>query len=693
MQRPAPLTLHEGASVFNYLRAILTDIGPAGLKFARDTADFRVMKRLFAMVLCAVIAAAQSAGPTASPSSLTFSYQVNSTAFPAPVKVTATLPAAISSLPLSVVFTSSPQGWLTVTPDSGHSPLALTVTVNPTSLTPGSYSGTITVNTVPPGSNPAVVAVTLSIANPPSTLMVTSQSANYAPPSSGSSSPTLTFTYTTGAAAPMPAQAQLDVASNGDIIPFNVTASNSGGKASGSSGVWLRVNGSGQLANLQTSGVALSGSYVPIFVTLDLATVMALTPGSYAGLVTIAATSSTNGAATVAVNLVVSAGPPTLNPAFPIFPASVIAGPAIDPVVTIYGDNFFSTSVVTLQQGANPSITLSSTLLSRKVLQATIKAAYLTVPAGATFPIAWTLAVTNPAPPNNPSQAPATTLFLITSPSQPGITTVVNAASYLPTAIQTGTGPNPVPAAATSVSPRGIISIFGQNLGPATVTATVPAGSPAVYPTIAAGVQVIFQFGSPTISVAAPIIISSSNQVNCIVPVELAAAIGSASPNATVHVLNGAVATAAFPLTVVAEDPGVFTFGGLGQGQGAILNYDTATGSYVINAAKTAAPRGSAVSIYVTGMGDLKAPPAVPNGVVAGGAVTLADNTVRVDIDGQPAVVSYAGTSPGAVAGLVQINTIVPPTVRAGPAIPLTVSIGSAVASRRSQPGVTIAVK
>ena len=108
---------------------------------------------------------------------------------------------------------------------------------------------------------------------------------------------------------------------------------------------------------------------------------MTLTPGSYAGLITVAATSATNGSATVAVNLVVSAGPPTLDPAFPIFPASVIAGPAIDPVITIYGDNFFSTSVVTLQLGANPSITLQSTLLSRKVLQATIKAAYLAAPA------------------------------------------------------------------------------------------------------------------------------------------------------------------------------------------------------------------------------------------------------------------------------------------------------------------------
>jgi hypothetical protein len=225
------------------------------------------MKRLLPLLFCAGIAAAQSGGPTVSPTSLNFTYQVNSTTFPAAAKLTATLPAATNSLAITVAVASSPQGWLTVTPDSGHSPLAMTVTVNPTSLTPGSYTGTITINTSPAGSNPAVVAVTLSISNPPSTLLVTSGSANYTPPSSGAAAPTLTFTYTTGSAGPSPASSQLDVASNGDIIPFNVTASAPGAK--GASGVWLRVNGSGQLANLTTSGVALSGSYVPIYVTLD----------------------------------------------------------------------------------------------------------------------------------------------------------------------------------------------------------------------------------------------------------------------------------------------------------------------------------------------------------------------------------------------------------------------------------------
>jgi len=81
------------------------------------------------------------------------------------------------------------------------------------------------------------------------------------------------------------------------------------------------------------------------------------------------------------------------------------------------------------------------------------------------------------------------------------------------------------------------------------------------------------------------------------------------------------------------------------------------------------------------------------DGAVSLGAVYLDDNTYRVSIDGQPAVTSYAGASQGSVAGLVQINAVVPPTARTGPSIPLTVSIGSADYARRSQPGVTIAVK
>jgi len=640
---------------------------------------------LAALLLFGWPVSALAGGPTASPASLSFSYQVNSTVFPAAGKVTVTLPAGSSSATvMTATAVSNPQGWMAVTPASGHSPLALTVSVNPTGLAPGSYAGTISVDTVP-SSTPVVVPVTLSVSNPPSTLLLSSPSTNFTA-ASGASSPSVSFTYTTGGLATAPVSSELDVASSGDIIPFNVTAALAKSSGSSSTAEWIKVNQANQLPNTQTSGVALSGSYVPITVSLDLTTIASLNPGSYGGTITIAANSAANGGMTIAVNLVISAGAPSVTS---IYPLSVVAGPVVNPVVTVYGDNFFSTSVVTLQQGSNPPITLSSTLLSRQVLQATINAALLTTPG------VWMLSVTNPAPPNNPGQAPVSTVFTVTSATQPVIGSVVNAGSYLPTAVQTGSNANPVPTGATSVSPREIISIFGQNLGPSAVTSATPIGTPLAYPLSCAGVTVTFQISTSS-TVFAPILMVSSNQINAIVPVEVASVIGTASPTVQVQVQNNGTPTAAFPVTVVAEDPGMFTFGGLGQGQAAILNYDSSSGGYSINSAKTGAARGSTILIYATGLGDLAVPASgtpLVNGAVATGALLVADNTVRVDIAGQPAVVSYAGATPGAVAGLVQINAIVPPTVTTGSAVPITVSVGSAQTARRSQPGVTLVVQ
>lgn len=651
---------------------------------------------------------AQSTGPTASPGSLSFSYQVNAT-IPSPVKVTVSLPAASSSLPLSVTgVSSSPQGWLTVTPDSGHAPLALTVTVNPTGLAPGSYTGAITIDTTPGSKQPATVPVTLLITNPPSTMVLSpsSSTTNYSPPPSGSATPTLTFLYTTGTSAASPTSSELDVSSTGDIIPFNVTVGSGKGTSTAS---WIRVSSSStQLPSLATSGSAFPGSSSPVYVTLDMATVATLDPGSYAGQITIAAVNAANGSWTVAVSLIVTAGPPVLKTmpgaTSPIYPSQMSASPLIDAVITINGDNFFSTSVVTMQLGASQAVTLPSTLLSRKVLQATIKKDYLTPPiTPAVYPATWVIAVTNPAPPNNPAQAPATATLTITDPSLPSITGVVNAASYLATSVWTGTGTNPVaaPNPLRSVSPREIVSIFGQNLGPSTVSTATPTATPPsttlVYPTSWNGVQVAFTWVDPVTSTAttvlAPIIMTSLNQINVAVPKEIGSLVGTANPVATIQVTNGSAPPAGSTVTVVAEDPGIFTFAGLGQGPGAILNYDS-SGVPTINSTKNAASRGSAIAIFVTGMGELS-DPTWANGAVlpsTGGAVKLADGTCRVDIDGQPAVVTYAGSSPGAVAGLVQVNAIVPPTARTGQAIVITVSIGATASARRSQPGVTFAV-
>jgi uncharacterized protein (TIGR03437 family) len=123
-----------------------------------------------------------------------------------------------------------------------------------------------------------------------------------------------------------------------------------------------------------------------------------------------------------------------------------------------------------------------------------------------------------------------------------------------------------------------------------------------------------------------------------------------------------------------------------------VLNYDTATTSYLVNSSKDAATKNSTIIIYATGLGDL-IDASVANGQVTAAATNLLSNTVRVDIDGQPAVVIYAGTTPGAVAGLAQINAIVPPTVKTGGATPIAVSAGPAASSRKSQTAVTIGIK
>ena len=137
----------------------------------------------------------------------------------------------------------------------------------------------------------------------------------------------------------------------------------------------------------------------------------------------------------------------------------------------------------------------------------------------------------------------------------------------------------------------------------------------------------LFKFGTYPTIVSAPIIMVSSNQINAVVPVPPPAALvyTLTAPNAWVQVQEttgtGASATVVttswYPVTFVPEVPGVFTFGGLGLGQAAVLNYDVTAG-YSINSAKNPAPKGSTFSLYVTGMGDL----------TAGSTITVTDSSI-----------------------------------------------------------------
>src|SRR5450432_648456 len=172
-----------------------------------------VVKSIVLVTLLLAGARVARAQPTASPASLAFTYQVNTTPYPAG-KLTATLPKSIGSgYVLTASVNSSTTGWLTVTPDSGASPLALTVTLNPTGLNPGSYTGTITLGTNPP-STTSTVPVSLSVSNPPSALIVSPPTPLPKYYTTGATA-ALTFNYTTGTPATDFVLEELDVASNG----------------------------------------------------------------------------------------------------------------------------------------------------------------------------------------------------------------------------------------------------------------------------------------------------------------------------------------------------------------------------------------------------------------------------------------------------------------------------------------------
>jgi uncharacterized protein (TIGR03437 family) len=674
--------------------------------------------RILGCTLAAFVAgsawAASSSGITVSPTSVTFSYQVGSASPPASSKVTVTLPTGTASSTVVLGQASSNPAWLVVTPASGYSPLALTLTANPTGLAPGSYPGSIAISTSP-ATVSLTIPVTLMVSNPPSSPVLTSPSPNYTP-ATASSNNTLTFAYTTGAGWPaFPAtnaatSSELDVASNGGTIPFTVTAAAAAGSGAANTPVWVRVGPQGSTpSGLTTSGVALSGSYVPVTVLLDQTTVQSLLPGSYGATITIAATTSGSAPIIVSVNLVVSAGPPSLTS---IYPAVIVQGPTVDPLITITGQNFFATSVVTIEQQVGGSCALNgapigtptqltAALLSQQVLEATMPHAAALLQNPATL----CLFVTNPAPPNNPAQVPGgPATFTVLSSTAMAITAVTNAASYLLRSTQVGTDADPVALGQTGVSPGEIISIFGRNLGPAAAY-TVPlttVGNVQSFPTTVPDpanplndYQIAFTFWDVTLhpagnhTVFAPIIMLSNNQINAVVPFELSTVAGTANSSVSVVVWDGAAFTNTYPVITVGEDPGIFTLGGLGTGQGAILNY-TSSGSYTINSAKNAASRGSTIVIYVTGMGTLVSP--LADGVIASASDVVTD-PVQVTIGGQPAVVSYAGAAGGSVAGLVQVNTIVPPTISTGAAVTLTVSGGTAATARRSQASVTVAVQ
>jgi uncharacterized protein (TIGR03437 family) len=213
------------------------------------------------------------------------------------------------------------------------------------------------------------------------------------------------------------------------------------------------------------------------------------------------------------------------------------------------------------------------------------------------------------------------------------------------------------------VAPGEIVVIYGSGLGPDQLVSGTPVA------TSVAGTQVFFN------GIPAPVIYASAKQVAAIVPYAVA---GTAQLSVT-NTSSQSFATALVATTAAA--PGVFTANSTGSGQVAALNLD---GS--INSSANPAHVGSFVSLFVTGEG--RTSPAGIDGKLASDPLPRPLLPVGVTIGGANATITFAGGAPGLVAGVMQINVMIPAVPTAGNAVPLAIQIGGVP----SPAGTTLAV-
>ncbi|HTB11722.1 MAG TPA: SBBP repeat-containing protein [Bryobacteraceae bacterium] len=181
------------------------------------------------------------------------------------------------------------------------------------------------------------------------------------------------------------------------------------------------------------------------------------------------------------------------------------------------------------------------------------------------------------------------------------------------------------------VSPSEVIAIFGPGIGPATPASATPSGG--FYPTTLAGVQATINGRNM------PLLYVSANQINAVVPMELAINTG-----ATVRVSNGSTLSPDYPVRIVPSAPYAFA---------PVINQDG-----TINSTSNPAKSGSIVSFYATGWQDSFAP--LADGQIATVAQDACLGSCQATVlntqNPQNFAVLYGGAAPGFVAGVTQFN-------------------------------------
>jgi uncharacterized protein (TIGR03437 family) len=254
----------------------------------------------------------------------------------------------------------------------------------------------------------------------------------------------------------------------------------------------------------------------------------------------------------------------------------------------------------------------------------------------------------------------------VTATAVPHIRSLVNAAS----------------SAAGGVAPGLVVTLFGNNMAPATAVMGNIVNN--VVANTIGDVRVLFDGMPAPLLYVGPAGDKSGDQINAVVPYGV-----SGRSTTSVVVEYKGIRSEAVSYNVGLSQPGIITVPSGGTGNGAILNQDN-----TLNSATNPAARGSVIQIFATGEGAVM--PAVNDGQIIATEADLRKpaQTVTVRINGQslaPANIKYAGSAPTFVSGAFQVNALIPADLPiAGPgAVPIDIGVGT----NRSQAGVTVYVK
>jgi len=221
---------------------------------------------------------------------------------------------------------------------------------------------------------------------------------------------------------------------------------------------------------------------------------------------------------------------------------------------------------------------------------------------------------------------------------------------------------------AGAISPGEVVIVYGSGIGPTTL-APLTLANPGQVATATGGSRVLFN------GIPAPMLYAWSSQVSAVVP------FGVSGSTVRIVAQYGTQTSPPFTANLAAASPALFTADSSGQGQALALNSDGTN-----NNSGNPIQAGSVITLYATGVGQTTPPS-------ADGAITLSTPakiaaTITATIGGQPATVQSATTVPQNVAGVAQINVVVPAGVT-GLTVPVTIQTSGI----SSPSGVTIAVQ